>query len=131
MARGCSDGALRMAGAALTANGGFDIVLRLPGTAVIGSEAEQLGLGTPQFEEITLGAAVWRKTGDTSSLLLDASGVAALVGSRGFASAKAMFQSAVDVVVDGVAYSLAGCEPIGSAGCVCAYKLLLIAPTWA
>ncbi|MBE7158437.1 MAG: hypothetical protein INR62_08410 [Rhodospirillales bacterium] len=43
-----SEGALRAATATLLGNGGFAVQLRMPGSAVSGSDSEELGLGTPQ-----------------------------------------------------------------------------------
>ncbi len=131
MATGSDEGALRLACAALHANGGFAVGLLLPGRAASGNDAEQLGLSTPQFEETPLGPAVWRKSGKNAVLLVAGKSVAALVGSQQLASAEAMFEAAVGVVVDGVQYAITGCEPLLVAGVACAYRVTCEAPTWA
>lgn len=130
MATVSEEGALRAAETALLSGGGFNAFLRLPGLAVSGSDAEQLGLGTPQFEDVPVGLAVWRKAGETAALLLGASSINGLMGVRGFGSAQSLFQTAVGLVVDGVLYTIAHCEPLVIAGATCAYRLTTVEPTW-
>lgn len=124
------EGASRLAVTTLWANGGFSVVLRMPGLAVSGSDAEQMGLGTPQFQDVPLGPAAWRKVGVDSTLLLAAAGVVELMASQGFASAETLFQTAVGVVVDGVLYGITNCEPIARAGVPCAYRVSVKEPAW-
>jgi hypothetical protein len=120
----------RFASTCLWTNGGFDVVLQLPGLAVSGSDAEQMGLATPQFQDVPVGPAVWRKVGANRALLLGSAGVAALMGSQGFASAESLFETAVGVVVAGVFYLITDCEPLLAAGEPCAYRLAVQAPAW-
>ena len=124
------EGALRLAEATLCANGGFPVILRMPGLAVSGADAEQLGLATPQFQDVPVGPAVWRKVGVDSALLLAAGTVGDLVGSQGFASAESLFQTAVGVVVDGVLYGITKSEPLARAGVPCAYRVSVKEPAW-
>lgn len=131
MATLAQEGAIRAAVAALYANGGFQVVLRLPGLAVSGSDAEQLGLATPQFQELPIGPAVWRSAGVNTALLVAASSIADLVGARGFASAQSLFQSAVGFVVDGVLYVIKDSEPLSIAGLPVAYRVTVERPAWA
>ncbi len=131
MATISSEGAVRAALAALCTNGGFEVSLRLPGLAVSGADAEQLGLGTPQFQDLPLGPAVWRRLGKVDSLLVGAGCVAAPMGSQEVTSAESLFQSAVGVAVAGVLYAITGSEALVVAGAPCAYRLTLQAPTWA
>src|SRR3978361_472843 len=93
------EGAKRLAEAALRTNGGCEVVLRLPGLAVNGIDAEQLGLATPQFQDVPVGPAAWRKAGESASRVGGAAASAELVGSQGFASAEGFFQAAVGIVV--------------------------------
>lgn len=120
--------ALRMSDAVLRANGGFQVVLRLQGLAAAGNDAEQMGLATPTFQDVPVGPAVWRKGGVDTALLLGAACVATVVGSEGFASAEAMFESAAGFVVDGVFYTISESEPIVAGGVPCAYRLSVVAP---
>ena len=116
--------------AMLCSNGGFSVTLRLPGVAVSGADAEQLGLSTPFFQEVQAGPAVWRKLGSTAALLIEASAIEKLVGSGGFASAKDLFEDAVGIVVDGVLYAIKDAEPLVVAGTPCAYRVTVEAPAW-
>ena len=124
-------GAVRAALAALCANGGFQVALRLPGLAVSGSDAEQLGLATPQFQDVPIGPAVWRKVGVNKALVLGASAVTSLMGSGVAASAESLFQTAVGVAVGEVLYVITKAEPLMVAGIACAYRLSLQEPAWA
>jgi hypothetical protein len=121
---------LRLAETVLRANGGFEVLLRMPGPAVSGQDGEQLGLMTPLFQDQPLGPAVWRKAGVNDGLIVAAAPVIALMGSAGFDSARALFQAASGVVVDGVFYTIADCEPFLAGGVACAYRLKLVAPVW-
>ncbi len=131
MATISDEGALRAASAALCANGGFAVILRMPGLAISGSDAEQLGLGVPEFQDVPIGLAVWRKVGNDRALLLGAIEVDSLMGSQGFASAKSLFEAAVGVSVSGVQYVIKKCEPVLVAGVACAYRLTVEEPIWA
>ena len=131
MATRSGEGAVRAALAALCTNGGFEASLRMPGLAVSGADAEQLGLGTPQFQDLPIGPAVWRRMGKVDSLLVGAGCVAVLMGSQEAASAETLFQSAVGVAVGGVLYPITRSEALLVAGKPCAYRLSVQAPTWA
>lgn len=131
MATISGDGALRAAVTALRTNGGFEVLLRLPGLAVSGSDAEQLGLGTPQFQDVPVGPAAWRKVGVNKDLLIAASAITGLMGSLSFASAESLFRTAVGVVVDGVLYTISKGEPLSTAGVPCAYRVTVQEPAWA
>ncbi len=129
MAMRSSEGAVRLAVASLCTNGGFEIQLRMPGLAVSGSDAEQLGLGTPQFQDMPIGPAIWRRCGKEDSLLVSASAVTALMGSQAESSAESLFQNAVGVVIDGVLYLITKSEAVLAAGGACAYRLSVEAST--
>ncbi|HLI77006.1 MAG TPA: hypothetical protein VKV02_08675 [Acidobacteriaceae bacterium] len=130
MATNCDEGALRAAATALRASGGFQVDLRLPGEAVSGNPAEELGLTAPQFQDVPLGLAVWRKVGNTAGLLLDAASVSSLLGSGAYGSAEVLFQTSVGVVVGGVLYAITKSEPLTVAGLPCAYRLSVQEPAW-
>lgn len=124
------EGALRMASALLATHEAAEVFLRLPGLAVSGSDAEQLGLATPQFQDVPLMPAAWRRLGSTSSLLVAGTAVAPLVASQAFGSAKCLFEAAVGVVVDGVLYGITKSEPFTLSGLPCGYRLSLQEPAW-
>ncbi len=126
-------GALRInagqiAESTLRANGGFPVLLRLPGLAASGDDAEQLGLATPTFQDEVVGPAVWRKLGVDNALVLGAASVTALMGARDFASAEALFEAAAGVLVDGVLYTISDSEPVVCDGAPCGYRLRLLGP---
>ena len=120
--------AVRLAETALRSHGGFTVILRLPGMAASGNDAEQLGLGTADFQDVPVGPAVWRKIGVDTALLLGASAVATAVGSQGFASAEALFEAIAGVVVDDVMYTVANSEAVVAGGQIAGFRLSVVAP---
>lgn len=122
------EGAFRLASTALRTNGGTEVILRLPGMAASGTDAEQLGLGTPQFQDVPIGPAVWHKAGTSPVLLLASTPIAALVASEAYASAESLFEEAVGVVVDDVVYGILRSEALETAGVPCAYRLTMQRP---
>ena len=117
-----------MAEAVLRTSGGFTVVLRLPGLAVSGSDAEQLGLGSPMFQDVPIGPAVWRKVGVDTELVVSGAAVAALIASQGAASAEALFAWVAGVVVEGLLYTISKSEAMTAGGVDAAYRLSLVAP---
>jgi hypothetical protein len=81
-------------------------MLRLPAPAAAGSAAEELGLATPQFQDMPLGPSAFRKAGSTVKLLVAASAVKKIVGSLQFDSADVLFEMAAGVVVDDAVYEI-------------------------
>ena len=131
MATCASEGAVRAAETAISTNGGFAAMLQLSGVAVSGSDVEQLGLTTPQFQEIALFPAAWRRFGFNDVLLVGASAVTQAMGAQDLSSAVQLFESATGVVVGDVLYRITGCEALMAGGVACAYKLMVQAPAWA
>ena len=121
--------AVRLAETALRNRGGCIALLRMPGLATSGDDAEQLGLATPVFQDEPIGPAVWRKAGIDTALLVAAGAVDRLVGSTGSASAEAMFEAAAGVVVDGIFFTILDSEPILSGDLPCGYRLSVVGPT--
>ena len=119
--------AVRLADTALRNQCGFLAYLRLPGVAASG-DADQLGLGFPQYQDAPLGPAVWRKVGIDTALLVGATAMSALAGTTDFASAEAMLEAAVGVVVEEVLYTISNSEPIVAGGQPCGYRLSVVAP---
>ena len=119
---------MRLAETALCSRGGAIALLRMPGLAASGDDAEQLGLATPQFQDEPIGPAVWRKAGVDTTLLVAAAGIARLVGSTGFASAEALFEAAAGVVVEGIFYTILNSEPIVAGDTPCGYRLSVVGP---
>jgi hypothetical protein len=124
----CSDAAVRAANALLRATGGRAVLLRMPAPAVAGNDGEQLGLATPQFQDVELAPAVFRKAESTTTLLVSGSAVKAVVGSLQFNSAEVLFETALGVVVDGVLYTIMSSTAATSDGSTYVYSLELRAP---
>ena len=98
----------RMEDALLRDVGGRWLKLRTPAPAVQGDVEEQVGLATPQFQDLALGPVCFRKVRPTEpasgvvqyELLVSASAVTKLVGSLQYASANVLFAQAAGVLVD-------------------------------
>jgi hypothetical protein len=99
-------GAVRTADAAMRAAGGQTVLLRLAGPAVAGSDAEQMGLATPGFQDVPLWPTVFHKAKDVTKLLVSASAVQGIVGTLGYDSADVLFETAVGVLVGDLLYEI-------------------------
>lgn len=124
----CSDAAVRAADALLRATGGRAVMLRMPAPAVAGNDGEELGLATPQFQDVELAPSVFRKAESTSTLLVSGSAVQAVVGSLKFNSAEVLLETAVGVVIDCVLYTIVSNTASTSDGSTYVYSLELRAP---
>ncbi len=126
-------GQVRAADALLRAMGGFAVGLRLPAPAVAGVDAEQLGLSSPQFQDLLLSPVLLRKVrselaeGETPrcELLLSASAVAAAVSAQQVSSADVLFQQATGVVMNGVLFLIEAIASTQWLGRACVYRVLL------
>ncbi len=98
------DGVIRGADALMRVAGGRAVLLRIAAPAVAGNDAEQLGLATPQFQDVVLGPATFSKAKSIATLMVSASAVQAVLGSLGYDSATVLFETAVGVKVDDVLY---------------------------
>lgn len=124
----CSDAAVRAADTLLRATGGRAVMLRIPAPAVAGNDGEQLGLATPEFQDVELAPTVFRKAESTSTLLVSGSAVKAVVGSLKFNSAEVLFETALGVVIDEVLYTILSNTAATSDGSTYVYSLELRAP---
>jgi hypothetical protein len=131
--------AARAADTLLRAMGGRSVRLRIPAPAVPADPTEQLGLATPEFQDIMLAPVVCRKAraavstnGEAAKwdLLVSATAVEKLVGSLAYASASVLFANACGVLTDEGAELLeilsATQEPV--LGRPYVYRLLVRAP---
>jgi len=125
-----NEGAVRTADALLRANGGRSVLLRMPAPAVAGAQAEELGLATPEFNDVVLGPVVFRKAESAATMLVSASVVKGVVGSLSFDSVDVLFETAVGVVVDGVVYVIEKSVASWAGGEVYGYCLTLRVPVW-
>jgi hypothetical protein len=122
------DGAILHADAVMRAVGGRAVLLRMAVPAVPGDDAEQMGLATPEFQDVELAPAAFHKAGSVAKLLVSASAVSAVVGSLAYDSAEVLFETAVGVVIDGVVYAIAGSVASQAMGQAYCYELTLVAP---
>jgi len=122
------DGVRRAAEAALRTNGGGSVYLRMAAPAAVGYDAEQLGLATPEFNDIELAPAVFHKADSVKQLLVSAVAVEAVVGSLGYDAVDVLFETAVGVVIDGVVYAITGSSSSQAMGTVYCYSLTLEQP---
>ena len=65
-----SDGAIRLADAVMRSAGGRMVLLRLAAPAVPNDDAEQLGLATPQYQDVALGPVTFHKADSVTKLLV-------------------------------------------------------------
>jgi hypothetical protein len=118
----------RMTDALLRGVGGRTVLLHLPAPAIPGDLGEQLGLATPQFQDVALGPALFRrvraKTGtadkpdeDSYELMVSASAVESAAGTLGFNAGDILFAQAAGILIDGTLYGItwvATAEAFGS-----------------
>jgi hypothetical protein len=117
-----------MTDALLRGVGGRTVLLHLPAPAIPGDPGEQLGLATPQFQDVALSPALFRrvraKTGtadkpdeDSYELMVSASAVERAAGTLGFNAGELLFAQADGVLIDGALYGItwvATAEAFGS-----------------
>jgi len=114
--RAATGATARVADVLLRSLGGSAVMLRMPGTAMAAMDAEQLGLGEAQFEEVAIGPAVLRKVlakrpddkGERAELLVSATNILQIVGTLGYDSASLLFAQAAGVVVQGMLMQIVG-----------------------
>jgi hypothetical protein len=121
---------VRTADAVLRTNGGRSVLLRMPAPAMAGAQAEELGLATPEFQDVVLAPVVFRKAESTAELLVSASAVKKVVGSLAFDSADVLFETAAGVVVDDVVFVIEKCVASRADGAAYCYTLTLRVPVW-
>lgn len=126
----------RATDALLRCLGGRAVLLRLPTSAMIGSDAEQLGAASPSYEDIPLSPAVFRrlrpKLGEGEAnqyeLLISASSVHAQLGLLELASTDELFAMATGVFVDGELMLIESAAEAEAFGCPYLYRLIVVAP---
>lgn len=126
----------RAADALLRGTGGRSVLLRMPAPAGAGDIAEQLGLETPQFQDVELAPVVFRTARATGAeagkakweLLVSATAVQALVGSLGYSAADVLFSTAFGVLVDGVLMTIVSATESEALGKPYVHRLWLREP---
>jgi hypothetical protein len=122
------DGVIRGANALLHASGGRTVFLRLALPAIPGDDAEQLGLATPEFQDMPLGPVVFHKADSVKTLSVSASSVHALLGSLAYDSADVLFETAVGVLIEDVLYKITNSLASQAMGTPYCYLLTLEPP---
>ena len=133
------DAAIRAGRAAdvlLRCAGGRTVLLRMPAPASAGDTSEQLGLAVPEFQDVPLAPAVFRKARSTASagktakweLLISATAVNSGLGASGYAAASVLFATAFGVVIDDVLMEIVSATQSEVGGTAYVYRLMLQAP---
>ena len=112
------------------------MLLRLPTNAVAGSDAEQLGAGSPSYEDIPLSPAIFRRlrpklrdgNANQYELLISAAAVYAQLGLLELASTDQLFTMATGIFVDGELMTIVAAAEAEAFGCPYLYRLVLGAP---
>jgi hypothetical protein len=115
----------------LRASSARSVMLRIPAPATPDDAAEQLGLATPQFQDVELTPVVFRtntaKTADGKAvrreLLVSATAVEALTGSQKYASAAELFATAFGILVDDALLAIVSSTELEAGGQLCGYRL--------
>lgn len=123
-----SDGVIRLADAVMRSGGGRMVLLRLAAPAVPGDDAEQLGLATPQYQDLVLGPATFHKADSVTKLLVSASAVHEALGSLGYDSADVLFETAVGLLIDDLLYKITNSYSSQAMGMPYCYWLTLEPP---
>ena len=125
-----SESALRAADALLH-TAGRAVLLRLPAPAIPGDPAEQLGLVTPEFQDVELTPVVVLrgKTPGTQEFLISASAVRKIVGSLGYSAAKVLFAGSCGIMLDGVILQIFSVVEAQMNGTVYLYRVVVQLPT--
>jgi hypothetical protein len=106
-------------------------MLRIPAPATPGDPAEQLGLATPQFQDVELTPVVFRtnaaKTANGKAarreLLVSANAVEALTGSLQYASAAELFATAFGILLDDALLAITSATELEAGGQLYGYRL--------
>jgi hypothetical protein len=125
---------VRMADALLRTLGGRTVLLHIPAPATAGDLGEQIGLATPDFQDVELGPVVFRRvrprtaSGITETvaryeLLVSASAVERLVGSLDDGAASVFFAQASSVLADGTSFEITTATGSEAFGSVYLYRL--------
>jgi hypothetical protein len=122
------DGAIRSADAVMRTSGGGVVYVRLAAPAVPANDAEQLGLATPEFQDVALSPATFHKANSVAKLLVSASAVHEVLGSLGYDSADVFFETAVGVLIGDVLYKITNSFSSHAMGLPYCYWLTLEPP---
>ena len=129
MAESIGTGAARVAEAVLRSGGGRSVLLRMSAPAVQGDDSEQLGLATPQFQDLPLGPVGFQRvTAAQMEMLVSAEAMLRVAGTLAFNSAEVLLESAAGVVVDGVMWVIGNVRTMQTEGKPYCYGVMLRKP---
>ncbi len=123
------NGVMRQAHTALRTRGGCVARLRVAGLAASGDDAEQLGLATPSFQDLSLGPVAFHKADSSSRLMVSAAAVLQLVQNQAYDSADVLFETAAGVLIDDTLYLITNVVTAEAADSPYVYWLTL-QPPW-
>jgi hypothetical protein len=125
--------ASRLADSLLRSNGGTIAYLQMPPATGDSTDAGQLGLEAPNFQQLPLSPVVFRRVRATMTegqpakyeLLVSGAAVQAAVGAQQVASADLLFETAAGVAVAGELFLIEAASLSECLGAVYMYRLLL------
>lgn len=115
-------------------SGGRTVLLRMPAPAVPGDLGEQVGLASPQFQDVELSPAVYRRVRAKApasggihavvyELMVSATAVHKVAGTLAFDSVPLLFAQAAGVVVDGALLEVIWMATAEAFGSVYLYRI--------
>ncbi|QNI31613.1 hypothetical protein H7849_21505 [Alloacidobacterium dinghuense] len=131
--RNPNSSALLMADALLRAGGGIAVSLFVAPATVDSSDAGQVGIDIPNFQQLSLSPAIFRRVRATMQegqqaryeLLISASAVQQQVSTLQLTSADALFDTAAGIEINGAQFLVESRSVSQSLGQVYLYRLLL------
>ncbi len=124
---------LRVADALLRSLGGGSVSIRLPGVTTDASDAAQIGLSGPSFQDLPLSPSIFRRArvvmheGEASKfeMLVSASAIEQQVSVLNLASADSLFQMALGMLVGDKLFLIEAVSSPEVFGQVYLYRILL------
>ena len=104
------------------------VVLRMPQPPVGDSDAEELGLGSPQFTDVLLSPALVQQRGEKTLVTVAAEAMELALGVSGAEAVEEAVRSATFAVVSDRLLQVAQVERRAVYGRAYLYRLLLVAP---
>ena len=130
-----SDAARRVAESLLRGSGGRAVSLRVPAPVSEPTINEELGLASPEFQDIELSPVVFRKAraqgrsaGTFWELIISAISVGQVLGTVGDSDASALFAGAFGVLIDGTLMEIESMSASDMDGSPYVYRVVLRAP---
>ena len=133
--RMASDAARRAAESLLRGTGGRVVYLRMPAPPSAPEIQDELGLGTPEFQDVELSPVVFRKAraqmskdGAAWELDISAISVGEAIGATGAGDASALFAGAFGVLIDETLMEIESMSSSDIDGAPYVYRVVLRTP---